>query len=594
MGLAQPVFVPAEASRPVLHLVESSPKVPWRLPGVVRWGGIWGVALSMQGDGAPKPSSQMPDVKPALDDLRRMLEDAERDHRELTRRSPSWYENPFSPDVIRHHARLMELALWIERLKLEIDLKEWEEAKAVALQDPSTPPVIENKEIARLRQAISEHATQSEREQGAMNGIMASASTGGTQSATPDAKRNSEPVDLGGEPDSAPDPKSVPEGAVAVLKDYSVGISNQYSVALHITDGVIDQASITGIQAIRELIPNDRTDVQVHVTDAMPDQVSDWQYAWLDRTFDIIESHKPALRDINDRVRRGLPLTAEQASFLGQAQEYTQLQVDRYTAENQALSWVNHHLPKTPGSKAMQMAIGAAIHNSQPSWATLMGHTMLIDKLQQGRAVPDEGLRDAPKVAATSLNTIMNEALAQAMAELTQNHVTPPPDINALMPPVRISLSPQETRKLVGIFANLMGNGGRYCDPDKADRWLLAGAQVLLDGGVEVTIEDNGQGMTTEFVQHRLGQFRSQEGKKQVARSSGIGLWSAFEDARKLGLPPLQVKSAERVGSAFRVIIPSGKVKWQEGLHVPTVDRTADDMEAGFVVPDAAKSAVFK
>ncbi|PIR20435.1 MAG: hypothetical protein COV45_06590 [Deltaproteobacteria bacterium CG11_big_fil_rev_8_21_14_0_20_47_16] len=113
--------------------------------------------------------------EPSLDDLRRMLEEAERTQRELEKQSPAWYSDPFSPDVTRHQSQQHELALWIERLKLEIDLKEWEDVRN-ADKDDSSWSVFVDARIEEVRQKIATHATQSQREEAALSGIMASAS----------------------------------------------------------------------------------------------------------------------------------------------------------------------------------------------------------------------------------------------------------------------------------------------------------------------------------------------------------------------------------------------------------------------------------
>lgn len=181
LAFAQSIAEPAAA--PVLRVAYSLAEAPagslWNIPKALRWGGVWGVSLSLSGDSSPKPVSPVLEGEPNMDDLRRLLEDAGRDLRELQKQSPAWYSNPFSPDVTGHQAKLKELSLWTERLKLEIDLKEWEEARDIAAQqNPYTPPTLEDKEIERLRQAISEVSTRSEREQGLLSRIVASAASG--------------------------------------------------------------------------------------------------------------------------------------------------------------------------------------------------------------------------------------------------------------------------------------------------------------------------------------------------------------------------------------------------------------------------------
>lgn len=193
------------------------------------------------GDSTPKTASPI-QGEPNLDDLRRKLDDAQRDEEELQRQTPPWYWDPFSPDLVSHFLKKQELSRWISHLNLEIDLKEWEDARGLSIaQNPSEPPLFEDQQITRLRHAISENATQSAREQGAAHRIMASATSGGDKAApAADAEKKDSPTEQDWEALAAAGDNL----AFAKVEDEFVQESNQ-AVVVRIDRGDTEKAIVT-------------------------------------------------------------------------------------------------------------------------------------------------------------------------------------------------------------------------------------------------------------------------------------------------------------------------------------------------------------
>lgn len=530
----------------------------------------------------------VPVGEPNLDDLRRMLEDAEREHRELEKKSPAWYANPFSPDVTRHHAKLTEVSLWIERLKLEIDLKEWEEVHdVVRANQPFDPSSYENRHIADLKHQIATHATTAEKMLGALGGIVASASSGSGGSAPVASAASADEAAPTAESPAASEPvvhgDSVVDVVSLVVRQWGIDIG------LQVKEGIIDHAAIQQIEVFRKVFPeaDGMVRFKVRVTDTLPEQISDWGFAFMDRSHAVTERLKAVMRGVNDALKSGRPLSSADALVLQRADDEMNALLDEFKAERATLEWIAKHLGAQSEDKALCQAIKAAMHDSQYSVAKLQTIMVPLFVMPTGKSVDDKTLAPSPNVSSSSLHNVVRDALARSMVELDKEGVVADTDSIGFSG-VSFQVSPKETQKVVLVVQNLMTNGGRYSDSNKAIKMVAISGQRLMDGSLEVTVKDNGIGIPADKIR-KLGEFEYQTAQKAVEGSTGRGIWSVIKILKDLGFGPLQVKSVEGEGSSFRFVIPQKAFKVSDSTDLLTANRTAHDLEDTFIIPDAAK-----
>lgn len=114
-------------------------------------------------------------------------------------------------------------------------------------------------------------------------------------------------------------------------------------------------------------------------------------------------------------------------------------------------------------------------------------------------------------------------------------------------PPAGLSVS-AEIERLVSVVEHVIRNAQDATDGAGEVTVAVAAA----DGGVLVTIADNGSGMTAEFIRERL--FRPFDSTKG-AKGMGIGAYQVREFARSLG-GDVEVESRPGSGTRFSIKLP--------------------------------------
>jgi two-component system, cell cycle sensor histidine kinase PleC len=115
--------------------------------------------------------------------------------------------------------------------------------------------------------------------------------------------------------------------------------------------------------------------------------------------------------------------------------------------------------------------------------------------------------------------------------------------------PVRIT---SDERKLQQILLNLLSNAIKFTPPDGR---VVIGAQRLLDR-VEITVRDNGIGMTADEIPIALSPFGQVDGSlSRKYEGTGIGLPLSRRLAQLLG-GELTIESQKAVGTTVRIQIP--------------------------------------
>jgi PAS domain S-box-containing protein len=116
-----------------------------------------------------------------------------------------------------------------------------------------------------------------------------------------------------------------------------------------------------------------------------------------------------------------------------------------------------------------------------------------------------------------------------------------PEDCIALSDPARLRI----------IFSNLISNGIRYHDPEKAEKHIVIRCDKTALS-VSFSVEDNGLGIADE---HQASIFETYYTIGNVAGSSGLGLSNVRDAVQKLR-GKIELKSKLGEGSAFTIILP--------------------------------------
>ena len=112
--------------------------------------------------------------------------------------------------------------------------------------------------------------------------------------------------------------------------------------------------------------------------------------------------------------------------------------------------------------------------------------------------------------------------------------------------PIMLAADPE---RLTSIFEHIIRNAQDATDDQEGRIQVEA---TLQDNTVLVSIKDNGQGMSAEFIRERL--FRPFDSTKG-SQSMGIGAYQAREYVRML-FGQMEVSSKPEVGTLFTIQLP--------------------------------------
>jgi signal transduction histidine kinase len=108
-----------------------------------------------------------------------------------------------------------------------------------------------------------------------------------------------------------------------------------------------------------------------------------------------------------------------------------------------------------------------------------------------------------------------------------------------------------DASRLAIIINNLVSNAIKYSDRTKETSFIQIQAHVK-DEDIEITIEDNGEGISPQYHDKIFSMFYRASNK---SAGSGLGLYLVKEATEKLK-GKLRLKSERGIGSTFTVILP--------------------------------------
>ncbi len=139
----------------------------------------------------------------------------------------------------------------------------------------------------------------------------------------------------------------------------------------------------------------------------------------------------------------------------------------------------------------------------------------------------------------TDLFEVLRKAVKRSQPRLPQ------PELHLGSDPIVVRADPE---RLTTIFEHLVKNAQEATGKDGR----VTVAAELVDGVVQVSIADDGCGMTAEFIRERL--FRPFDSTKG-SQSMGIGAYQAREYVRSLG-GHVEITSEPGVGTTFTIRLP--------------------------------------
>ncbi len=547
---------------------------PSALIGLARWGSVCGLASMLHSDTVPQ---FLRELEGDLDNLERRIQKEEQELDDLLG-SPAHTVITNPEQAAKNNKRILEKLQALILLNQMRDLLVLKIEKQTLLANGGSDVELSNinAKIHYLEMTLTETIQSQASTQQKTIGIVASAGSG--SDAPPPAGGGKKTDDK--KADDAAEP--VVDVASFVVKDWGVEIK------LNIRDGVLSADAINTIDVFSKVFPEKEgvARFSFQVTDTLPEQIADWGFAFMDRSHKVAEALKVKLTYVNFALKQGGELAPVYLKMLKDVDDTVNALLAEFTKERATLEWVKNHLGGDAHDEALKKAIKVALHDAQNSLNQVQELMVPIAFMTMGRAVDDARLNPAPNISKSSLYGVVRAGLAQVTVELEREEVTASID-DPIFAQVAFQLSPKKTQRVVLILQNLIGNGGRYSDPMKETKTVSVTGCLLADGSFEVTVTDNGIGVPASILRH-LGAFEYQTGQKAVEGSSGKGVNSVIQTLKELGWGSLQIKSVEGEGSSFRFIIPPQAFKVSGEVTTPVVHRTSNDVEPGFIIPDAA------
>jgi PAS domain S-box-containing protein len=161
-----------------------------------------------------------------------------------------------------------------------------------------------------------------------------------------------------------------------------------------------------------------------------------------------------------------------------------------------------------------------------------------LDRIESGRM--------AMHMQPTDLNRILSETVDRARMSTSKHQIVT--RLDAVLP-----LIEGDPDRLTQVVANLLTNAVKYA-PGGGE--ILVSSR-LQDGSVEVSVQDHGFGIPTEFIGRIFGRYERYEGdgKNQIV-GTGLGLAIA-QQIIQLHKGRIWVESTPGEGSTFRFTIPA-------------------------------------
>jgi nitrogen-specific signal transduction histidine kinase len=161
------------------------------------------------------------------------------------------------------------------------------------------------------------------------------------------------------------------------------------------------------------------------------------------------------------------------------------------------------------------------------------------------------GFYRPPKMEATDINRLIEDAEGLVEKHLRQNRVRLENDLDPRLPPV-VASADQLKQVLLNILLNAqqaMPEGGNIYVSTRVSHG--ADQEFLLSDSVHIVIRDTGKGIPDEILPHIFEPFFSTKDEK----GTGLGLWVSYGIVQNHG-GSIRVRSREGRGTTFSIALP--------------------------------------
>ncbi len=259
----------------------------------------------------------------------------------------------------------------------------------------------------------------------------------------------------------------------------------------------------------------------------------------------VVLAQPMAKRPINWEDRDLLKTAGRQAAshILQRKADQALIHARQFEAFNQLSAYVVHDLKNILAQQSLIVA-NAEKHKHKPEFIEDVVTTVRssVDRMHRLMEQLRQGMRGEQRVA-----VVLDELLLDTVAQRSKQQ--PVPGADHLEPGLVVEA---DRERLATVFGHIVQN---------AQEATRAEGRVVIrlrhaNGRAEIEVEDNGVGMTPEFIRERL--FRPFDSTKGLT-GMGVGAFESRELVRALG-GDIRVDSTPGAGTVFRIWLPCRKM----------------------------------
>lgn len=294
-------------------------------------------------------------------------------------------------------------------------------------------------------------------------------------------------------------------------------------------------------------------------SDKLGENLLRWGQRYHDDLFAEFKGQQERLLAMNDKLKRGEPLSDDDNALLRAIIRKIQ---DQKSAMAVDVDILKELLYKT--DKKTTQVFHGVMHDLNPRLGYLQVFDIPVSQLEMGKPLGENELALLDKFNQVTLDYAVRYAIALAKLDLKADFMNVAVNVGGL----DIDLVNQEEFELlVDILTNLVSNAVRYSDPKKGRRTITVSARRVGDG-LEIEVADNGIGIPADKLKD-LGRFEFRVKEKAVEGSQGKGLWHVLKRLKELGWGDLWIKSTHGEGSTMRFVVPDQALRYSHTDLLP-------------------------
>lgn len=398
-----------------------------------------------------------------------------------------------------------------------------------------------------------------------------------------------------------PDPPLLPAGAACGTEAGTVAASTRLEpqrppVSLHETGGE-KPTPLAAIRTLPDKATNPLTEPpsETASVEEYPQLISEWGDAFMEQSRSVLGRFLPELRRLNEKISGSATLISKEHRRLRGFLRTVTARLEAFRGHWDTLrSRRRHSDPLGSRDNNSRERLRLVLHDLQYRTEPLTMAKLALETVLLGNPIrPYQQAYLFSPGSGFSASGAIRDGIARASVDTPEVFQWIGREWHRdSLDDLRFAAG-RDTTKIAGdIVANLVANAARYRSSERP--LIRIAAEPSGSGGLRVTVQDDGIGILPEHLA-TLGESGFREGRRNIARSQGLGLTSVIASLRSLGWGPLWVSSRPGEGSRFRFEIPAAAF-----LETPSPEfqgKTAEsapesslegNLREGFVVPAAS------